>query len=817
LKILLQDLKYGLRIHARSLGITLVAVLTLALGIGASTTVFSVVNAILLKPLPYHDADNVVIVWRVAPAFYGNDDFPWNPKDFRLLSSESSSPFQDVGAFKSDSFNLTGTAEPELIEGMRVSAGFFPSLGVAAMLGRTFSPDEDQPGHELVVVLSHELWRSRFGADGNIISHSIELNGYAYTIIGVMPPGFAFPHANEMPASLPFPREARLWVPMALSAAPRGADELGVVARLHPGITREQAQANMNLFEKKIEDQAPNESGWQCRMRSLERQIVGDTRQPLLLVLGAVGVVLLVACSNVASLLLARSLERTREFTMRAALGARKGRLVQQLLTESILLALAGGTVGILLAMAGVAIVKSLGPSNIPRLEETSLDLKVFVFVLGVTIATGIIFGLVPSFGATRGNLVIKDRQARDSGGVIGGRLRNILLVSQLALALVLVTAAGLLVRTFTYMMRTDPGFSPSRVITFELPLPPLQYSDTDKMSHLYQLVLQQLEALSEVESVGLVSAVPMGSAPDGTVLRIPDHPVVGNQPKPFANYSFASPNYFSTLGTPLLSGRDFKDSDNATALPVTIINNAMAKKYWPGEDPLGKRVGVPMLKFPPRVIIGIVADIKHGSLRESPTPEMYVPYLQNEIKVWPSMQALQYAVRTKTEPTVMEASIRAAVRSVDPNLPVAKVAPLTTLVDASMAQTRFSMDLIGSFAVLALFLAAVGLYGSISYSVAQHTREIGIRLALGAPRKNVFAMVLGQGARIAAIGMAAGYIMALAVNRMITSFLYGVQPTDPLTFAGVSLLLAVIVFVACYIPARRATRVDPMIALRYE
>jgi ABC-type antimicrobial peptide transport system permease subunit len=714
---LMQDARYGARMLGKNPGFATIAVLTLALGIGASTAVFSLVNAILLKPLPYPKPEQIVIPWLVSPpgVNLGSEYFPWGEIQFRMVTREQT-PFQSLGAFQNDSFNLTGSGEPALLDGFRASSEFFPALGVSPALGRTYTAEEDQPGHEHEVLLSDQLWRERFGGDRNVLGRSMELNGYAYTIIGVMPAGFAFPRAEEMPGSFNFPREAQLWVPLAVATEPKGGpSELAVIARLKPGVTIEQAQAGMNLITKHAERQDPKWKGWfNARITPLTRQVTGDTRRPLQLILGAVMVVLLIACSNVANLLLARSLARKREFTLRAALGAGRGRLVLQLV----------------------------------------------------------------------------------------------------ALALVLVVSAGLLTRTFLRLLATDGGFHAEHVLTFQLSLPALKYADQPHIVSLYRNALERLRSIPGVQSAGIGETVPMGGEGESTVIRLPNHPASNSNETPFANYTIISPGYFASVGTAVLRGRDFLDADTADSMPVTIINLSMAKKYWPGEDPLGKQVAVGSTRYPLTTIVGIVADAKHISLREETTPEMYVPYDQ---KVWPSMLNMRVALRTKSEPTAMTGSVREAIRSLDPDLPLAKVATLTTLVDDSMTQPRFAMLALASFGVLALVLASIGMYGVISYSVSQRTQEIGIRIALGAGRGTVFAMVVGQGARLAGIGIAIGLLAALGVTRLMAAFLYGVQPTDPLTFVTVSLLLAAIALLACYVPAHRATRVDPMMALRYE
>jgi putative ABC transport system permease protein len=819
LEALVQDSRHGARLFRKSPGFTIVAVLTLALGIGASTAVFSVVNAILLKPLPYPDAERIVIPWLVAPpgVNIGAEFIPWGQIQFRLLTKEDH-PFQHVGAYQNDSFNLTGSGEPALLDGFRTSAGFFPALGVSPILGRTYSTDEDQPGHEHVVVLSYRLWTERFGADRGLLGRAVNLNEIPYAVIGVMPADFAFPRAEEMPVSFNFPHSPQLWVPLAIPAvAPPGPSELAVIGRLKPGLAIAQAQAQMDVVTRHAEEVDPQWKGWfNTRVTPLAQQVAGDTQRPLLLILGSVGIVLLIACSNVANLLLARSIARKREFTLRAALGAARGRLIRQLMTESLLLAAIGGLLGMVLAEAGVHFVKTLGPANIPRLQDVSLDWRVLTFALGVSVLTGMFFGLVPAIAASRENVVesLKEGGQRSGGSPLLARLRSSLLVSQVALALVLVISAGLLIRTFYTLLEVDPGFRPSQVLTFELALPPLSYPDRDHLVALYTRTLEHLQSLPGVESVGLGETLPMGGEGESSVITIPDHPVAKDQERPFANYTIVSPGFFSAVGAPLLRGRGIALTDTVDSIPVAVINAAMARRFWPGEDAVGKRLGLGSPRFPIMTVVGIVADIKHFSMRENPEPEMYVPYTQ---KPWPSMRTMQFALRTKADPSSIATSVSDTIHSLDPGLPVAKVAPLQAFVDDSMTQPRFAVLLLSSFAALALLLATIGMFAVISYSVAQRTQEIGIRIALGAAHHDVFAIVLAQGARLVGLGISIGLVAAFALTRLMTSFLFGVRPTDPLTFAAVSLLLVGVTLLACYLPARRATRVDPLVALRYE
>jgi putative ABC transport system permease protein len=810
-----QDAKYGIRSFAKTRGFTALAVLTLALGIGSSTAVFSLIDAILIRPLPYPQPEKIVFPWRLpAPGFnLGFDEFPWDRLSFLKFARESKT-FQYTAAMQSQSFNLTGVGTPARLDGVLVSAAFFPALGVAPMLGRYFTEDEDLPGHERVVMLSHSTWVERFGADPNIVGHTLELNGAPYIVTGVMPPKFVFPRANQMPGSTSFPKETQLWSPIALSHGPlvRGEpSELAVIGRLQPEAGPAQAQAELDAFANEIVQEQPGMKNWvRTRVKTLSEQIAGDTRRPLLLIFGSVSVVLLIACCNVANLLLARSVKRKREFMLRAALGAGSGRLAGQVLAESIVLAMGGAIAGLVLAEAAIYFAKRFGPSNIPRLAEVALDARVFGFTLAVALTTGVLFGIVPAILSRRVDLAASLKEG--SRGSARGALRHTILVAEVALALMLVIATGLLVRTFFHLLATDAGFNSAHVLTFELTLPEPKYPHQEQIVPLYQRALERLRAAPGVQSAGITEILPIGGAGESTALRIPDLPVSIPGQRGYANYTVVSPGYFSAVGTHLLRGRDFVESDRANSQPVAIINGAMAKKYWPNRDALGRPVGVPIRPYD-MTIVGIVGDVKHLSLREDAAPEVYVLYTQDP---WPSMLTMQVAVRTADLSTAT-AYAREAIRSVDPDLPLANVRMLSDLVDDSMTQPRFSMLLVALFGAFAVVLAAVGMYGVISYSVAQRTQEIGIRMALGAERRDVFRMILGQGARFAMLGVAIGIGGALVLTPLMTSFLYGVRPTDPLTYIFVSVFLIAVALLACYIPARRAMRLNPTIALRYE
>jgi predicted permease len=813
----LHDIRYAARRLRKDPAFAAVVILTLALGVGASTTVFSVVNAILLKPLPYPNADRIVFPWGVAPhgVDLGFQDLPWSRIEFQTFSRQTRT-FEAFGAFQGDAFNLTGSGEPVRLEGVRASAGFFPSLGVSPIHGRIFAPEEDRPGHEREVILSHRLWRERFHADPTLIGRTVNLNGAAYTVVGIMPARFAFPRATEMPGSFTLPREAELWVPLALPPGPtkRGEpSELAVVGRLKPGVALEQAQAELDVFAQQMDRLFPRGKGWfASRVRPLKRQVAGDTRRPLLLLLAAVGAVLLIACSNVANLLLTRGIGRTREFSLRSALGATGSRMVRQLVTESLLLSLAGGASGVFVAIAGIRFVKTFGPANIPRLGDVALDVPVLAFALGVTMVCGLGFGLTPALGTVRESVgqSLKDGGVRSSGSASASRLRNGLLVCQVALAVVLVIASALLARTFVHLIRADGGFTPEHVLTFELTLPSSKYADDAQIVRLYDRALERLTSLPGVQSAGIGETVPMGGSGESTALRIPDHPVSRDEERPYANYTIASPGYFSAIGTALLRGRDFLDTDTADSPPVAIVSRAMARKFWPGQDAIGKAVGVPIMPFN-MTVVGVVADVKHLTLREAPGPEVYVPYTQ---KPWPSMATMHVAVRTKAEGAATMTGVRAAIAAIDPDLPLANVATLSTIVEGAVAQPRFSMLLLSAFGVLAVALACIGLYGAVSYSVIDRTQEIGIRLALGAGRRDILGMVLQLGLRVTVLGILIGLAAAFFTLRTMASFLYGIGSTDAPTFTVVAAMLMGVALLACYLPARRAMRVDPLAAI---
>lgn len=817
--MLLNDIKFALRFYRRRLGFFLIVLSILGLGIGVTAAVFSVVNAVLLKPLPYLNAERIVIPWRQTPpgVNLGYREIPWGVPGFQLMS-EKSRTFQFLGAFKSDSFNLTNSGHPALLTGFRVSSGFLPALGVEPRLGRWFTPDEDKPGSEREVILSDKLWRERFAEDPKVLGRSVDLNGALYVVVGVMPSGFTFPHGEEMPASFDFPRRAELWVPLAAppTVPPDAPDDLAVIGRLQPGITYSQAQSQMDSLSTIMETETKARGWYTSQVIPLPRQVSGDVRTPLWLTLGAGMVVLFIVCSNIANLLLVSSIERRREFTLRSAIGAGKLRLVRQLLTESLLFAISGGTLGALFAFCATFLIKTFGPPDIPRLQEVNLDLRVLAFILGVTFLCGLFFGAAPILGISREGLseALNERGLGMMRGAVSARIRHALTVLEVALALVLMIAASLLTQTFYRLLDIGGGVNPTHVLTFELSLPDSKYSDLDKTVALYRRVLQTLPSVPGVQSSGIVRTVPLTGATEGSGIRIPGRISRSKKDRMIANYNIASPGYFRAIGTPLLEGREFSEMDTADSAPVVIVNSAMARKFWPRSNPLGKQVGLGSRRFPLMTIVGIVADVKHLSLREDPGPEMYVPYTQ---KPYPSMSIMSVVVRTKVSPTAVIKDTEKAIHSLDPDLPIANVTTLEAIRDSSTAQARFSMLLLTSFGGLALLLACVGMYAVISYSAMQRTQEIGVRMAFGASRASVFRMVLGQAAGLSGIGALIGIVAALGLTGVLRSFVYGIQANDPPTFACACLVLILTVLLASYFPSRRAMRVDPIVALRYK
>ncbi len=815
----MRDLRYAFRLLKRAPSFTVIAIMTLAVGVGATTAVFSLIDATLLRPLPYRSPDRVLMLWRKAPPSVnvGYSEVPWNRADF-LEFSRNTASLQAVAAFKADSFALTGSGEPQLLTGMRATAGFFKALGVDPALGRAYTEQEDQPGAAAVVLLSNVLWRTTFGADPAIVGRVIHLNGVAHQIIGVMPADFAFPRAEEMPGSFNFPRQVQLWVPGALArgpAIPAETSDYAVVARMADDATVTDVQHDLDMHEQAMNRLFPGGKGWfHTTPMSLPEQAAASTARPLLFLFGAVTIVLLIACANVANLLLARTMGRQHEFTLRASLGASRMRIVRQVLAETLVLSVLGAGAGIGLANAAVSLTIRYGPTNIPRLRDAAFDGRVFAFSIVASVVTTILAGIAPALGAARRDpgARLKQSGGRTIGGGTWPRVRRVLLAAEVAVSVVLVIASGLIMRTFLHVLSVDPGVQPERVLTFQLSLPEVTYADAAAAARLYTKVLATLTALPGVESVGIVQTLPMAGATDATAVRFPDRPAGRN--RGFANYTVASPGYLRAAGTPLLRGRDFQASDDENAPPVTIINSAMARAYWPGEDPIGKQVGPGSPKYPVATVIGVAADVKHLSLREDPPPEMYVLYTQ---KVYPSLLVMNAVVRARVEPASLTAACRAAVQAVDPNLPIANVETLAGIIEDSLTAQRFAMLLLVGFGALALALASVGLYGLVTYAVGQRTQEIGVRMALGAGRDDIFRLILREGAVSALPGVPVGLALAVTVSRVLARFLYGVGPFDPLTFAAVPALLVIVVFAASALPARRAIHLDPLVALRSE
>src|SRR5256714_541214 len=802
-----QDLRYALRTLLKNPGFTIVAVSALALGIGANSAIFSVVNAVLLRPLPFKNAEQLVMLWENAThlGFPKNTPSPANFLDWQ----KQASAFTGIAAMAERSFNLSGIGEPERLEGRRVSANLFELLGVQALLGRTFVPDDDRPGTH-VVLLSHSLWQRRFGSDPSVVGGALALNGESYTVVGVMPQFVQLPGFEN--------RNDQLWVPIALppeEAAQRGNHFLEVVARIKPGIALKQAQAEMETIAVRLAKEYPRYNARiGATVTPLHEEVVGDIKPALLILLGAVGFVLLIACANVANLLLARAAVREKEIALRLALGASRSRLTRQFLTESVLLALLGGGFGFLLALAGIRVLKTFIPVTISQTQTISIDGKVLVFTALLALLTGIVFGLAPAMHASHSNLNHSLKEGgRDSAiGKKGNRLRDLLVVGEVAVSFILLIGAGLLINSFLHLRNLDPGFRADHLLTMKVDLSELRYPDGERRSVFFDEVLFRIRALPGVQSVAVAGNLPFtynGDSMSIAVEGIPDPPP-GQWPDVI--YRAIGQGYFSTMGIPMIRGRDFTDQDKADSKNVVVISEKTAQHYWPGKDPIGKRLkpGATTSDVPWREVIGVVKDVRQNDFIAQPKMQMYFAYRQLK-----DLAANALIVRTSVEPMSLATSIRDAIWAVDKDQPVANVDTMDHIVSEAIARQRFSMLLLGIFAALALVLAAVGIYGVMSYSVAQRIHEIGIRMALGARRTDVLKMIVNQGLKLVSIGMMLGLAAAFLLTRVLQSLLFGISATDPVTFFGISLVLLAVAILASYLPALRATKVDPIIALR--
>jgi putative ABC transport system permease protein len=804
---LFQDLRYAARILKKNPGFTAVAVVALALGIGANTAIFSVVNTVLLRPLPYKDQEQLVMVWEDATRHGYPRDTPAaaNYVDWR----DQNNVFSGMAAIADMNFNLTNAGDPERLKGRRVSANLFPLLGVEPQLGRIFSTAEDQPGSQQVVVLSHRLWQRRFGGDPSIAGKPLTLNDETYTVIGVMPARFQFPEKDD-----------ELWVPIALSAqeaANRNRHYLEVVARLKPGVTLPQAQTDMTTIGTRLQQQYPeSNTDLGVAVTSLHEHLVGDIKPALLILLGAVGLVLLIACANVANLLLARAAIRQKEIALRVALGARHWRLLRQFLTESVLLATLGGMLGLAIAYVGLLLLGSFVPESISQAREVSLDLKVLGFTLLVSLLTGLIFGLAPAIQAARLNQseTLKEGGRDSVTGRSGKRLRSLLVTAEVAVSLVLLIAAGLLINSFLRLRNIDPGFRVDHLLTMKIELPEPKYEEMQRRTAFYDNLIQRVQSLAGVRSAAVTTNLPLYRQGNSIGIRLEGKPAPLPGHELIVVTRIVSPGYFETMGIPLLAGRQFTDHDSDQSPNVVVISETMARRYWPGEEAIGKRIAAGRVRTDADWIqvVGVVKDVRQFELNAEPRPQMYLAYGQADF-----FRPEDLVVKTDVEPASIAATVRKAVWDVDKDQPVSNIRTMDEILAESIARQRFSMLLLGVFAGVALLLAAVGIYGVMSYSVAQRTHEIGIRMALGAQTSAVLKLAVAYGLKLVIAGVVIGLVAAFALTRLMATLLFGVTPTDPATFALISLLLISVAAIASYIPARRATKVDPLIALRYE
>ncbi|HEY0169827.1 MAG TPA: ABC transporter permease [Pyrinomonadaceae bacterium] len=803
MRTLLNDVKFGARTLWNRPGFTAVAVLTLALGVGANTAIFSVVNAVLLKPLPLREAERLVLVYETTAQTPRDYVSVPNLEDYRAGTRS----FEGFATFVPQSVNLTGGgAEPERVVGAFVTSSFFPVVGAEPALGRALLPEDDAQGGGRVAVLGHSLWRARFGADEGVVGKTLVLNGEPFEVVGVMPEGFRYPLIAP-DVLLP----AQKWPNYKVD---RAAHNCWVVGRLKDGVTRDTAQDELRAVARRLEEAYPEENrGRGVEVVGLHEQVVEGIRPALLILAGAVGFILLIACANIANLLLARGASRQREMALRSALGASRARLLRQLLTETFLLALAGGAVGLLLAQWGVDALLALNPADLPAPQGVRVDARVLAFSLGLSAVAGFIFGVVPALQLSKADLgvALKDGGRGAGEGSRRARLRGAFVVSQVALSLVLLVGAGLLLNSFYRLLNVSPGFDPRNLLTMEYRLPRNRYAKGEQQWRFHREVAGRVANVPGVESAAVVRGLPFSGNGGTVTYLVPDRPAPPRGEEPKALENAIDTNYLRTIGLPLLRGRNFTEQDTPEAAPVVLVNRMMAEQLWPGEDPLGRQIQLLEAKVTASVV-GVVGDARQYDIAEPQRPQVYTPYAQN-----PHIFGTLVVRARGVEPLGLANSVKQAVWSVDPDQPVWKVRTLEHLLGLNVADRRFVLWLMACFAGLAVLLTALGIYGVVSYTVAQRTHEIGVRVALGAEGRDVLRMVLGRGMRLALAGVGAGLVAALVVTRLMEGLLYGVSAADPLTYASVALLLSLVALVACYIPARRATRVDPLEALRYE
>jgi len=807
---LLQDLRYGARVLARNPAFTAIAVLTLGLGIGANTAIFSVVAVPLLNTLPYADAERLVMVWEVTPK--GDHQNSTSRANFRTWR-EQSTTFEGMAAFSDQRASLTGSGEPEELAVQIASPELFRILGVKTILGRGMVPEDGRPDAPRVAVLSHGLWQRRFGGDPGVVGKPITLNGSPFTVAGVLPAGFQWHLGSKSGTGKP----AELWtvLPMPKDGASLHGRFISVVARLKRGVSRAAAEAEMKTIEARIARAEPEFSkGYGTEIIPLRDQLVGNVRPALLVLLGAVGCVLLIACANVANLLLSRAAAREKEIALRTAVGARRLRVVRQLLTESLLLALLGSLLGLAFAGWGIRALVAFSPRDLVDLHGVHLNLPLFLLTLAVSLATGILFGLAPALEATRLSLNNALKEGGGGGqGVRSRRLRGLLVIAEVALALVLLVGAGLLVKSFVRLRTIDTGFQTENVLTMVARLSGKKYKTDAQVVGFFREVTERVRALPGVRAAGVVNYLPLyGGLGTTTGFTVEGRPAPPPGEGPSVDVRVSDAAYFSAMGIPLLRGRNFTDVEVREARRVVLISESMARRDFPGENPIGKRVSVEMFERPvPTEIVGIVGDVRYDSLVDEAPPMVYFPH--------PDLvyDFMTLVVRTTGDPAEIAPAVRRVFHAIDPNQPVSDVRTMDQVMSQTVGRARFNTILLGLFAALATLLATAGIFGVMSYSVTLRTREIGLRMALGAPRKQVLMLILKQGLLLTAIGIGIGLLGALALTRLMSGLLFGVGSTDPATFTAIVLLLTAVSVIACYIPARRATRVDPLIALRYD